>query len=66
MSESVFIHTPNATAPQVSGKVAHCNVCNIQWQIRSLQAPYDDAQGCGFCGAPKSSIHIEDESDRRA
>jgi len=52
-------YAPSALAPPTTNKVAHCNVCGIQWQIRSPNN--DDARGCGFCGAPEKAISIVSE-----
>jgi len=49
-----------ADAPYVTGKVAHCVVCGVQWQVRSDNN--DDAKGCKFCGAPESAIVVTSEA----
>jgi hypothetical protein len=54
-------HGPAENAEETTGKVAHCEVCGVQWQVRSHADPPTDAQSCAFCGAPASAIHEEDE-----
>jgi hypothetical protein len=66
MNEPTNMHGPPSLVAAVSGKVAHCRVCKTQWQILSTEPPYDDAQGCSFCGSDRTAITIIDESpDRR-
>jgi hypothetical protein len=62
MTYPTDIHGPAATAPEVTGKYAVCDLCGTQWQIKSFVNT--DAQGCQFCGADKSAVHIfrEDEN----
>ena len=44
------VHGPADSAPTVSNKVAICNVCGVQWQLKGTKE--DNAKGCAFCGAP--------------
>lgn len=53
--------SPAAKAPAVTGKVAKCQVCGVQWQVKSPNN--DDAKGCSFCGASKAAISIIREDD---
>jgi len=38
----------------VTELVAHCQVCGVQWEVKSDDRT--DAQGCGFCNAPANAI----------
>jgi len=60
MTYPTDIHGPAATARTQTDKVAICNVCGVQWQIRS--GNNDDAQGCSFCDAPANAISIVSEA----
>ena len=51
---------PSDTAPVVTNKVAKCQVCGVQWQVKSPNL--DDARGCSFCDAPKEAITIVSEA----
>ena len=51
---------PAATAPFVTEQVAHCQVCGVQWQVRSDSGA--DTKGCSFCDAPASAITIVSEA----
>lgn len=55
------IHSPAATAPTTTGRVAHCKVCGIEWQIQSEDDT--DAKGCDFCGSDSSAITINNEDN---
>ena len=46
------VHGPSTTARSVTGLVARCNVCHIQWQVKSDAKT--DAHACPFCGALRS------------
>jgi hypothetical protein len=61
MAQRTDIHGPAATAPNVTGKYAVCEVCGTSWQIQSPNL--DDARGCSFCDAPKEAITIHDEDE---
>jgi len=56
---STWIHGPSASAPTVTDEVAICQVCGVQWQVRSGDRA--DAKGCSFCGAPADAITIVSE-----
>ena len=51
---------PADAAPQVTEKVAHCQVCKTQWVIRSGNE--DDGRGCSFCNGPKEAVVIVSEA----
>lgn len=55
------IHGPASEAPTVSNLVAHCNVCGVEWHVKATEPPYDDAQGCALCDAPKEAITLVSE-----
>lgn len=65
-NEPTTMHTPPELTPATSNKVGHCRVCGGQWQIRSMQAPHDDAKACPWCGAGRgrhgAAVYIENES----
>lgn len=60
---STKIHTPAASAPATSGKVAKCGLCGVQWQVRDLGPDEIDAQRCDFCGASDEAISIINEDN---
>ena len=53
------IHIASDNAPTTTGKVARCQVCGVEWQVRS--GSNADAQGCSFCNAPARAIRIRSE-----
>ena len=61
MTQSTDIHAPDSTAPVVTGRVAKCRVCGVQWQVQSEDNT--DAQACQFCGAGPTAIAIINEDD---
>lgn len=56
------MHGPAASAPQVSNKVAKCQVCRFERAIQTMEEPYTELAGCPFCGAPASAQTLLDES----
>ncbi len=54
------IYGPSATAGTPTYLVAVCQVCGVQWQVRSESGA--DAKGCAFCGAPEEAITIVSEA----
>lgn len=54
-----YIHGPGDTARTQTQLVARCQVCGVEWQVRSPNR--DDARGCSFCDAPKEAITIISE-----
>lgn len=44
----------------VTHLVAHCQVCGVQWQVKSPNR--DDAKGCSFCGAGAKAITVVSEA----
>ena len=56
---------PHCIAPaptlvtNVTELVAHCQVCGVQWEVKSDDRT--DAQGCGFCNAPANAITVVSE-----
>ena len=63
-NEPTDIHGPDSIMRTQTNVVAHCQVCGVQWQVRS--ANYEDAKGCTFCGAPESAISLVSEDPRTA
>lgn len=57
---STRICADESTKPQVTELVALCQVCHVQWAIRSGQSA--DAEGCTFCGAPADAVTIVSEA----
>lgn len=55
------ICAPADQAPQVTGKYAKCNVCGVQWQIRSFSNV--DAKACSFCGTEGHVSIISEKPD---
>jgi hypothetical protein len=47
-------------APAVTERVAICQVCGVQWQVRSETDA--DAEGCSFCGAPAGAVTVVSEA----
>lgn len=50
---------PADDAPAVTNKIAICQVCGVQWQVKSPSL--DDAKGCSFCDAPEDAIAVVSE-----
>lgn len=59
-NEPTDMHLPYTQARDQSEKVAQCQVCHTQWQIRTLDSGIP--RGCPFCDAPSSAITIVSES----
>jgi len=57
MAESTTIHKPYNEAPAVTGLIAICRNCGVQWQVQGDA----DKLACGFCGADKSAISVKHE-----
>lgn len=53
------MHGPADQAPHVTYNYAVCEVCGVQWQVRSDVLA--DAQGCRFCNAPADRIRVLSE-----
>lgn len=57
--------TPSMIAPaptlvtNVTELVAHCQVCGVQWEVKSPDRA--DAKGCSFCNAPARAITVVSE-----
>lgn len=47
-------------APAVTGRVAICQVCGTQWQVRSETDA--DVKGCSFCDAPAEAVMVVSEA----
>lgn len=54
------ICTAYANRPSVTNLYAHCQACNVEWQVRSPSRA--DAKGCPFCGAPEEAITVISEA----
>jgi len=54
------ICTAAANAPSVTYLYAKCQVCGVEWQVRSPTRA--DAQGCSFCDAPAEAITVISEA----
>ena len=52
------MHGPASEARSQTNKVARCNVCGFEWQMRGNF----DNKGCPFCDAPKRAITIISEA----
>jgi len=61
-SFSTEIHTPAASAPATSGKVAICKLCKTQWQVQAMGEVLTDALSCDFCGCSDVTIVNEDKN----
>ena len=55
----------DSDAPTVTGMVAKCQVCGVQWQVKGGSGHYDNAQGCSFCDAPAKAIVVTSEQNRQ-
>ena len=52
------VHGPAASAPGVTDKVCHCQVCGVEWASRGDA----DQEGCSFCNAPAIAITVVSEA----
>lgn len=57
---STRVHGPTSEAPAVTERLARCQVCGVEWQIRSETDA--DAEGCSFCDAPADAVTLISEA----
>lgn len=53
------IHGPADKARAVTHLYARCDVCGVEWAIRSFGGA--DEKGCSFCDAPANAITVISE-----